>query len=122
MVRAPIETTTASLCERFAMSGIHRTLLCFLTIAALPVASYAAAPSAAEALTLKPVQSDAQFDQPNAAQVKQCSIKSEKLGGRSGWVVRGPAGQLFRCFADTNGDSKVDQWCYYLNGLSLIHI
>jgi hypothetical protein len=32
-------------------------------------------------------------------------------------VVRGPAGQLFRCFADTNGDNKVDQWCYYSNGI-----
>ena len=77
----------------------------------------AAPPSVADALSLVPVQKEIAFDRPTASETNSCTIKSEKLDGRAGWVVRGPAGQLLRCFADTNGDNKVDQWCYYHNGI-----
>ncbi len=100
------------------MRRSYRTLLSSISLMLLVCSvTHAAAPGVADALKLSPVQRDVDFDRPDAKQVAGCSIKSEQLGGRSGWVVRGPAGQLLRCFADTNGDGKVDQWCYYHNGI-----
>ena len=99
------------------MSGMIRLLLALISGLAISGIAHAAAPSVKDALALRPVQTDVEYDRPNDAQIKDCTITSEELGGRSGWVVRGPVGQLFRCFADTNGDNKVDQWCYYHNGI-----
>ena len=36
-----------------------------------------------------------------------------------GWVVEDPRGITLRRFLDTNGDGKVDQWCYYKDGLEV---
>ena len=101
---------------RHDMPLLSLTLVTALAGWISPIAT-AAPPSVADALSLVPVQRHAAFDRPNATEIESCTIKSEKLDGRSGWVVRGPAGQLMRCFADTNGDNKVDQWCYYHNGI-----
>lgn len=87
------------------------------TLIATAANATAAGPTAQGALALTPVQQNVEYDRPTKKETAGCTIKSEELGGRSGWVVRGAAGQLFRCFADTNGDNKVDQWCYYHNGI-----
>jgi len=42
----------------------------------------------------------------------------DRAGG-TGWLVFNSAGQLLRRFLDTNGDNKIDQWCYYKNGIEV---
>jgi len=79
----------------------------------------AATPTVEEALKLRPVQADVEYDKPTAAETGQCTIKAEKIDGQTGWVVRGPAKQLLRRFTDTNADNVVDQWSYYQNGIEV---
>lgn len=86
-------------------------------VLALPIARLAAGPTVKQGLELRPIQRDVEYDQPSVNEVKGCTIKSEKLVEGTGWVVRGAANQMLRCFADSNGDNKVDQWRYYYNGI-----
>lgn len=81
--------------------------------------SRAAAPSVADALKLKPVQDGVDYDTPAAAQVKDCTIKAEKINGKVAWVVRGPDGKVLRQFSDSDGDNRVDRWCYFRDGLEV---
>lgn len=75
------------------------------------------APKVADALKLTPLQKDIEYDKPSAAEVEKCTIKNEKIGGVSAWVIRNTSGQVLRNFADSNGDNVVDTWSYYRNGL-----
>ena len=79
----------------------------------------AAAPSAEQALKLVPIQKDVDYDVPPDAKLKDCTIKGEKVGDHSAWIVRDSAGQMLRKFMDTNNDNVVDQWCYYRDGLEI---
>lgn len=81
----------------------------------------AASPTVEQALKLTPVQADsaAEYDQPEPSEIPQCTMKAEKNGGQTGWVVRSPAGEILRQFVDTNNDNVVDQWSYYANGLEV---
>ncbi len=90
-------------------------------LAALLAASPAAAatPSADQALRLKPIQTDVEYDRPAAEEVAGCRIEARKVGGRVGWVVENPQGLVLRRFVDTDGDNVVDQWSYYHNGLEV---
>lgn len=91
-----------------------------LLLATLPGQSWAAeTPSAKEALKLAPRQADVDFERPKEADLAKCAIKAEAVDGRTGWVVRGPAGQILRQFIDSNGDNVVDLWCYYSDGLEV---
>lgn len=103
----PHARLTWILCAFFAASGW-----------AVPWAR-AATPTAEQALTLKPVQADVDYDQPTAEEAKQCTIKAEKEGQQTGWVVRDPSGRILRRFVDTDGDNVVDQWCYYKDGIEI---
>ncbi len=89
---------------------------CPLLLGAVAVA--AEAPSADQALRrMQPVQDDVPMDMPAAADFAKCTIKAEKIGETTGWVVRDPQGTILRRFVDTNGDNYVDQWCYYQFGV-----
>jgi thiol-disulfide isomerase/thioredoxin len=79
----------------------------------------AAKPTPQEALSLIPVQKDVEYDLPSKAEIARCVVDVEAVGGLSGWVVRTEAGQVLRRFLDTNGDNKVDQWCYYKDGIEV---
>jgi len=81
--------------------------------------SEAAAPSVEAALKLAPVQAAIDYDLPSEAEIAKCTIKAESIDGRTGWVVRGPGGEMLRQFSDTNNDNVVDQWCYYGAGLEV---
>jgi thiol-disulfide isomerase/thioredoxin len=83
------------------------------------IGSAAAQPSAADALRLTPVQSGISYDTPEKADIAKCKVDVETVGGITGWVVRDAGGQLLRRFLDTNGDNKVDQWCYFANGIEI---
>ncbi len=39
--------------------------------------------------------------------------------GLSGWIVQTADGTRLRKFADTNGDKKIDLWCYYDQGCEI---
>ncbi len=81
--------------------------------------AHAATPSAAQALALRPIQKDVDFDQPTAEDTKDCTVKQETRNGGSGWVVRDAGGRLLRAFLDSNADNKIDLWCYYKNGVEV---
>jgi thiol-disulfide isomerase/thioredoxin len=79
--------------------------------------AWAAKPSPSEALKLTPVQQDVDFDRPAVGEIDKCVVDVETTSGVTGWVVKTEAGQVLRRFLDTNGDNKVDQWCYYKDGI-----
>lgn len=94
-------------------SGLLATLLA----AASPVA--AATPTVAEALGLSPIQKQVSYDVPAAADALKCTLKAQKLGAVTGYVVRDPNGQALRQFVDSNNDGVVDQWCYFEDGVEV---
>jgi thiol-disulfide isomerase/thioredoxin len=74
-------------------------------------------PTAQQALQLKPVQDNLSFDQLSAEEVEKCRVEPIRGRGMSGWTVYGPSSQMLRRFVDSNGDDRIDQWCYYENGI-----
>jgi hypothetical protein len=90
------------------------------TVASIPgllgSVSLAAESTAEQALELQPVQTDVEYDIPAADAIKKCKIEPERELG-SGWAVRDESGRLLRRFLDTNGDNKLDQWSYFLDGI-----
>lgn len=77
------------------------------------------APTVQDALKLAPVQREIDFDKPADDEAARCTMKPEKLGGKTGWVVRDSAGQVLRHFIDGNADGYVDQWCYFKDGIEV---
>ena len=98
-----------------------RNLCCVtLYVIILAIAADIAAgakPTSTDALKLVPVQTDVDFDRPTGAEAERCSVEVEAIGGMTGWVVKTDSGQVLRRFLDTNGDNKVDQWCYFKDGI-----
>jgi thiol-disulfide isomerase/thioredoxin len=80
---------------------------------------YAAPPSPEVALGLQPVQSDVDFQKPGPDEVPKCRVVDVKEEGWSGWAVETADGVKLRRFADTDGDKKVDLWCYYDHGIEV---
>jgi thiol-disulfide isomerase/thioredoxin len=85
----------------------------------LSAAGWAAAPSADQALGLTPIQQNVDYTRPNKDQVPKCTIRAEKEGSSTAWIVRDPQGEMLRRFADTNADNIVDTWCYYRDGIEV---
>ena len=79
----------------------------------------AAKPTVEAALQLTPIQSSVNIEQPSEQQRAKCTIQAETRQQVVGWYVRHPEGRLLRRFLDKNGDNKVDQWCYYQNGIEV---
>ncbi|QDV84455.1 redoxin domain-containing protein [Stieleria magnilauensis] len=77
----------------------------------------AQSPTAAQALSLKPLQQDANYELVPAEQVAKCTVSDITEDGQNGWEVTGPDGHLLRRFVDTNGDKKIDLWSYYNYGV-----
>lgn len=94
-------------------------ILAIAFLCLLQTSSQAAAPSVADALKLKPVQEGVDYDTPASSQVQECTIKAEKINGKVAWVVRGPGGKVLRQFSDSDGDNRVDRWCYFRDGLEV---
>ncbi len=79
----------------------------------------AAPPSAEAALALQPVQSDVPFYKVPKEDVASCRVTDLRENGWSGWTVEAADGTRLRRFADTNGDKKIDLWCYYDHGIEV---
>lgn len=103
----------------------NRTPIAWLSLAAAALttsvafAHPVAPPTLEQALALKPIQSNIDYDQPTAAERKGCKVVSAKEIGERGWIVQDGSGRLLRRFVDTNGDNRLDQWCYYKNGVEI---
>ena len=91
--------------------------VCFCSLVLPKVAE--AAPSVADALKLKPVQRGIRFDTPGKAELAGCTIKAEKVGGATAWVIRRADGNILRQFSDSDSDNVVDTWSYYRDGLEV---
>ena len=95
-----------------------RLLTAMLCVALAP-SLMAASPTAQQALGLKPIQSNVEYDVPTDAEADSCTIQPAKVNGMTAWVVLDPNGQMLRRFSDTNGDNVVDTWSYFRNGLEV---
>lgn len=91
---------------------IAGTVLC-------PGAVEAAGPTVEDALARVPAQKNVEYDRPTPAEAKACTIGKEREGAVNVLVVRGPAGELLRAFADTNGDGTVDRFSYFKDGVEV---
>jgi thiol-disulfide isomerase/thioredoxin len=99
------------------LTNVHRIAVASAVLAFSP-ASLSAAPTAEQALALKPIQTDAEYDIPSKEAAAKCKIEAARDLG-SGWIVRDKSGQMLRRFLDTNKDKKLDQWSYYQNGIEV---
>lgn len=90
-----------------------------VALASFPLPALAAKPTTKEALSLTPVQKEIDYDIPPASEAATSTVEVETVGGVTGWVVRTTGGQVLRRFLDTNGDNRVDQWCYYKDGIEI---
>jgi thiol-disulfide isomerase/thioredoxin len=96
-----------------------RTILLASIALFLPPLAQAAKPPVADALKLQPVQKGIEYDIPAEDEISQCSLKPYQAGKLSGWEVTGANGNVLRRFLDTNADNKVDQWCYFKDGIEV---
>ncbi len=104
--------------NRLWLAGLAVSLLSAPPLWADPAAGKSA-PTAAQALGIKPVQKDVEYDQPAADEFAKCTIAAQKIDGHTGWVVRNAKGLVLRNFVDTDADNKVDQWCYFKDGVEV---
>jgi thiol-disulfide isomerase/thioredoxin len=96
--------------------SLSRPLVAVLAIlASLPAVVQAASPTVEYALGLRPSQKNIDYDSPQGEAARNSTIQTEK----SAFVVRGPAGEVLRVFADTNGDRTVDVWSFYKDGVEV---
>lgn len=76
-------------------------------------------PTPAEALKLQPIQAGVDYDVPDQQATEKCTLAAVKAPPVSGWEVRDGSDNVLRRFLDTNGDNKIDQWCYYKDGVEV---
>jgi thiol-disulfide isomerase/thioredoxin len=84
-----------------------------------PDNAQAAPPTAEAALGLQPVQTDVRYEKPTAEEIARCKVVDIKMGNWTGWAVQTAEGTPLRRFADTDGDKKVDLWCYFDHGVEV---
>ena len=104
-----------SLSTRYAFAF----LLAASPVGVASAAPPASAPSVSQALSLAPIQTGVDYAKPTKADIARCTIKPEREGKSTSWIVRDGSGQTLRKFADTNADNVVDMWSYYQNGLEV---
>src|SRR5262245_31697327 len=75
-----------------------------------------AAVTPSQILGFPPRQQGLDISTPTAEQQGSCKVDLVKGGKGSGYVLRDPAGLIVRRFFDSNGDNKIDTWCYYKDG------
>ncbi len=98
-----------------------RLALATLLVALVPLvaAAQTAKPSVVEALKLKPIQTNVEYDVPEGPAAEKCTLTPIKSPQLAGWEVRDGDGNVLRRFLDTNADNKVDQWCYFKDGVEV---
>ena len=99
--------------------NLRAKLSLLLAIVSTLSQSWAAPPTAEEALSLSPVQQTVTYQRVSAEEQKRCTVRDIDSETWSGWEVRSGDGLTLRVFADTNADKKVDLWCYYQGGIEV---
>ena len=99
------------------LNGPFRALFAALLATGWAAQTHADTPSAAAALSLKPVQANAAYEVVPEAMIAKCTVADVQANNQNGWEVSGPDGTLLRRFVDTNGDKKIDLWAYYNFGV-----
>lgn len=94
-------------------------LYAFTTAVWMATSTMAAPPPVEQTLLFKPVQKGVVIDTPTGDELAQCKVEAEKIGQATGWTVKDGKGFVLRRFLDTNGDNKVDSWCYFQGGLEV---
>ncbi len=107
----------ANIPQKWAVAVVLGFLAALAPLA--PALAQASKPPVSKALGLKPTQADVEYDVPDAATADKCTLETYKSGKVSGWEVRDPDGNVLRRYLDTNADNKVDQWCYFKNGIEV---
>lgn len=108
-----------------AWSACSSTVRCSLSlttaVGSLAFGAFAAAqgPTVEQAFGLKPLQAEVRYDIPGEAEIAGCGIESAKLKRGSEWVVRDASGRVWRRFQDTDADNRLDQWCYFKDGIEV---
>ncbi|MEM9645708.1 MAG: thioredoxin, partial [Planctomycetota bacterium] len=97
----------------------HLSWVTAVSAGLLGAPSALAAPTVLQALKLAPVQADVEYQRVPAGEEGQCKLRDIERDDWAGWEVVSPDGELLRRFADTNGDSKVDLWCYFRFGVEV---
>jgi thiol-disulfide isomerase/thioredoxin len=72
-----------------------------------------------KALAFKPRQADVNYEQVKSDQIAECSLEETVREDSKGFLVTGPGAVPLRWFADTNGDNRLDRWCYYNAGVEV---
>jgi TolA-binding protein len=71
-------------------------------------------------LSFQPKQADIHISTPKPEEQAQCKIEVIRpQPNTSAYVLRDPQGRLLRRLMDTNGDGRVDTYCYYLDGVEV---
>jgi thiol-disulfide isomerase/thioredoxin len=100
---------------------MHRSLQYLVALATFSQlsASIVSADSVEKALEMRPVQARVEYEQVGAEQAEKCTLGNVKIEGWRGFELIGPNGATLRRFADTNGDKKIDLWCYFQYGVEV---
>ena len=80
------------------------------------VAGAAGTPSAKEALAIRPTQRGVELARLDAG---DCEVRDYRSDGASGWEVTDGDGIVVRRFVDTDGDKRIDRWCYFRDGVEV---
>lgn len=80
-----------------------------------------AAPTVSQVLNFRPKQEGIVYTTPTAQELESCKVElvTGSKAGSNGWLLRDARGLPLRRFFDSNGDKKVDQWSYYLDGVEV---
>ncbi len=101
--------------------SVRRALATVIALSAITVCPAGAFAQKTEkltkALSQKPLQDEVPFDTVPADKIEQCDIEEVTRPDGKGFLVTGESGQTLRWFVDTNGDNKLDRWCYFSQGV-----
>ncbi len=105
-------------------TSLFRTLAAsFVLLASGASQAFTQTPSPAAMLDAKlaPKFDDVNITIPSAEELKGCTVKliQGDTPKSSGWLLSDAKGQPLRRFFDSNGDSKVDVWTYYKDGIEV---
>ncbi|MCA9107975.1 MAG: hypothetical protein KDA83_21365, partial [Planctomycetales bacterium] len=103
--------------DSLMLKKVQRAAVATAVLAFSPTSIWAS-PTVEQALALKPIQVDVDYDIPTAESAAKCKIEAARDLG-SGWIVREETGQMLRRFLDTNNDKKLDQWSYFKDGIEV---
>ncbi|MDX1925436.1 MAG: TlpA disulfide reductase family protein [Pirellulaceae bacterium] len=110
---------------RLNRTQVRRALLVACGVGVAASATFSAAVGAdpseklSKALAFKPRQADVNYEQVKPEQMADCSLEETVRDDGKGFLVTGPGAVPLRWFADTNGDNRLDRWCYYNAGVEV---